>query len=87
MSVTVRAEYPGYVMDILVRPGDLVEEEEALMLMEGTDHDHTPFYINAPEAGKVREVLMEEGDFADEDDEVMVLGDADADEQDDLAHG
>ena len=80
MSTTVRAEYPGYVMDILVRPGDSVEEEEALILMESTDQDHTPFYVNAPEAGKVREILMEEGDFADEDDELMVLADAEPDD-------
>lgn len=85
MSLTVRAEYPGYVMDILVRPGDAVEEEEALILMESTDQDHTPFYVNAPEAGKVREILLEEGDFADEDDELMVLGDMDVDDDD--THG
>ncbi len=80
MGTTVRAEYPGYVMDILVRPGDSVEEEEALILMESTDQDHTPFYVNAPEAGKIKEILLEEGDFADEDDELMVLGDVDADD-------
>ncbi|MBS1784751.1 MAG: acetyl-CoA carboxylase biotin carboxyl carrier protein subunit [Acidobacteria bacterium] len=80
MGTTVRAEYPGYVMDILVRPGDSVEEEEALILMESTDQDHTPFYVNAPEAGKIKEILLEEGDFADEDDELMVLGDVDSDD-------
>ena len=82
MGMTVRAEYPGYVMDILVRPGDAVEEEEALILMESTDQDHTPFYVNAPEAGKVREILLEEGDFADEDDDLVVLGDPDIDDDD-----
>ena len=72
----VRAEFPGYVMDVLVRPGQEVEEEEPLILMESTDQEHTQFFVNSPEAGKVREVLLEEGDFADEDDELLVLGEA-----------
>lgn len=71
----VKAEWPGYVMDILVKLGQEVEEEEPLMLLEGTDSGHTPFYINSPEAGKVRELLIEEGDFADEDDDLVLLSD------------
>lgn len=69
----VRAEWPGYVMDVLVRLGEEVEEDQALVLLEGTDSSHTPFYVSAPEAGRVREILVEEGDFADEDDELMAL--------------
>ncbi len=72
----VRAEFPGYVVDVLVRPGQEVEEEEPLMLFEGTDQEHTPFYVNSPESGKVSEILIEEGDFAAEDDDLVVLGDA-----------
>jgi biotin carboxyl carrier protein len=69
----VRAEWPGYVMDVLVRLGEEVEEDQALVLLEGTDSSHTPFYVSAPEAGKVKEILVEEGDFADEDDELVAL--------------
>ena len=69
----VRAEWPGYVMDVLVRIGEEVEEDQALLLLEGTDATHTPFYVNAPEAGRVRELLVEEGDFAEEDDDLMNL--------------
>lgn len=75
----VRAEWPGYVMDVLVRVGEEVEEDQALMLLEGTDSGHTQFFVNAPEAGRVREVLVEEGDFADEDDELMALAEYDGD--------
>ncbi len=75
----VKAEWPGYVMDILVKVGQEVEEEEPLMLLEGTDAGHTTFFINSPEAGKVREFLIEEGDFASEDDDLMVLGEVEAD--------
>ena len=76
----IKSEITGSVWKILKGPGDAVEEEEALILMESTDQDHTPFYVNAPEAGKVREILLEEGDFADEDDELMVLSDVEGDE-------
>lgn len=76
----VRAEWPGYVVDVLVRPGQEVEEDEPLMILEGTDSSRTSFYINAPEGGKVREVLIEEGDFAYEDDDLVVIGDSDRDE-------
>lgn len=75
----VRAEWPGYVMDVLVRLGEEVEEDQALMLLEGTDASHTPFYVNAPEAGRVRELLVEEGDFADEDDDLVAIGEYEGD--------
>jgi biotin carboxyl carrier protein len=64
----VRAEWPGYVVDVLVRPGQEVEEDEPLIIIEG------------PEGGKVREILIEEGDFAYEDDDLVVIGDSDRDE-------
>ncbi len=73
----VRAEWPGYVMDVLVRRGEEVEEDQSLILLEGTDASHTPFYVSAPEAGKVKDILVEEGDFADEDDELVTLSEFD----------
>ena len=69
----IRAEWPGSVVDVLVAPGQEVEEDETLMLLEGTDATHTPFYVSAPESGKVKHILMEEGDFAEEDDELVEL--------------
>jgi biotin carboxyl carrier protein len=73
----VRAEWPGTVVDILVATGQEVEEDEALILLEGTDASHTPFYINAPDAGKVKKIYLDEGDFAEEDDELVELTDMD----------
>ena len=71
----IRAEWPGYVVGVLVTPGQEVEEDESLMLLEGTDTGHTPFYVSAPESGKVKRILVEEGDFAEEDDELVELAD------------
>lgn len=73
----IRAEWPGYVMGVLVTPGQEVEEDESLMLLEGTDASHTPFYVSAPESGKVKRILLEEGDFAEEDDELVELAEMD----------
>lgn len=71
----IRAEWPGYVVGVLVTTGQEVEEDESLLLLEGTDTSHTPFYVSAPECGKVKRILMEEGDFAEEDDELVELAD------------
>lgn len=73
----IRAEWPGYVVGVLVAPGQEVEEDESLMLLEGTDTGHTPFYVSAPESGKIKRILLEEGDFAEEDDELVELADMD----------
>jgi biotin carboxyl carrier protein len=72
----IRAEWPGYVVDVLVAPGQEVEEDEALMLLEGTDSTHTPFYVSAPESGKIKQILLDEGDFAEEDDDLVELTEA-----------
>jgi biotin carboxyl carrier protein len=73
----VRAEWPGYVVDILVILDQEVEEDEALLLIEGTDSTHTPFYSNAPDAGKIKRILVEEGDYVEEDDELLEMVDND----------
>lgn len=73
----IRAEWPGYVVGVLVSPGQEVEEDESLLLLEGTDTSHTPFYVSAPESGKIKRLLVEEGDFAEEDDELLELADID----------
>jgi len=73
----IRAALPGYVVDVRVAPGQDVEEDETLMLLEGTDATHTPFYVSAPESGKIKHILLEEGDFAEEDDDLVEMADSD----------
>jgi len=73
----IRAEWTGYVVDVLVSVGQEVDEDENLILMEGTDAAHTPFYVTAPDSGKIRKILVEEGDFTDEDDDLIDMADMD----------
>ena len=73
----IRAEWPGTVVDVFVQAGQEVEEDEALVLMEGTDSARTPFYVNAPEACRIKKGVLEEGDFADEDDELIEVVEVD----------
>ena len=73
----IRAEWPGYVVDVLVALGQEVEEDESLVLLEGTDSAHTPFYSNAPEGCKIKRIMVEEGDYVEEDDELLEVSDID----------
>ena len=72
----IRAEWPGYVVDVLVTPGQEVEEDDTLMLLESSDSTRTPFYVSAPESGTITQILMEEGDFAEEDDDWVEMSEA-----------
>ena len=67
----IRAEWPGYVVDVLVVPGQEVEEDETLMLLESSDSTRTPFYVSAPDSGKIKQVLL------DEDDDLVEMAEGD----------
>jgi len=73
----IKAEWPGYVVDVLVSPGQEVEEDEALVLLEGTDSAHTPFYASAADSGKIKRIIVDEGDYVEEDDDLVEMSDSD----------
>ena len=75
--MTINAEWPGYILDIFVSEGEEVEEDQQLMLLEGTDEARTQFYVHAPEAGKILKILAEDGGFVQEDDELFEMIEAD----------
>ncbi|MDR2561113.1 MAG: acetyl-CoA carboxylase biotin carboxyl carrier protein subunit [Holophagales bacterium] len=75
--MTINAEWPGYILDIFVSEGEEVEEDQQLMLLEGTDEGRTQFYVHAPEAGKILKILAEDGDYVQEDDELFEMVEAD----------
>ena len=52
------AQFPGKVRKVLVREGDLVEQDQPLLLMEAMKME---FAIKAPFSGKVKRLLVKEG--------------------------
>jgi biotin carboxyl carrier protein len=72
----ISAEWAGYIIEIFVSEGQEVDEDEQLMLMEGTDDARTQFFVHAPETGIISKVLVADGDFVEEDDELIELAEA-----------
>jgi len=72
----ISAEWPGCVLDVFVSVGQEVDEDEQLMLLEGTDGDRTQFFVHAPEAGRIVKILVEDGDFAQVDDDLVEIAES-----------
>ncbi|MEN9581858.1 MAG: hypothetical protein RJA70_4867 [Pseudomonadota bacterium] len=70
MAIEVKAHITGTVWKIQVKPGDVVTEEQPLIILESMKMEMP---IEAPEAGTVDQVLVEEGQSVDEDDVVLTL--------------
>jgi biotin carboxyl carrier protein len=66
----VRAELTGMVWKVLVKPGDNVEEEQTLIILESMKME---IPVVAPRAGVVKEVLTEEGAAVEEGKVLVVL--------------
>jgi acetyl-CoA carboxylase biotin carboxyl carrier protein len=66
----VTSEISGSVWKILKRPGDLVEEEEPVMILESMKME---IPVLAPEAGTVRDIVVQEGDAVAEGTLVAVI--------------
>jgi 3-methylcrotonyl-CoA carboxylase alpha subunit len=64
------APMPGNVIDVLVKPGDLVEPGRPLMIIEAMKMEHT---IQAPSAGRVREIHFAPGDQVMEGDALLAF--------------
>jgi acetyl-CoA carboxylase biotin carboxyl carrier protein len=57
--IELKTDITGSVWKVLKRPGDAVEEEEPVLIMESMKME-VP--VISPEAGVVREMLVDEGD-------------------------
>lgn len=66
----IRSEITGSVWKILKRPGDEVDEEEPLMILESMKME---IPVEAPRAGAVKEIKVQEGQTVQEGDVVAVL--------------
>jgi acetyl-CoA carboxylase biotin carboxyl carrier protein len=61
--IDVKAEITGNVWKILARPGQKVEEDEAIVMLESMKME---IPISAPESGTVKEILVTEGEVVTE---------------------
>lgn len=58
-TIELKADITGSVWKVLKSPGDAVEEDEAVLIMESMKME---IPVASPEAGVVKEVLVKEGD-------------------------
>jgi acetyl-CoA carboxylase biotin carboxyl carrier protein len=61
--IDIKAEITGNVWKVLARPGQKVEEDEAIVMLESMKME---IPVTAPEPGTVREILVCEGEVVTE---------------------
>ncbi|MFO7861541.1 MAG: acetyl-CoA carboxylase biotin carboxyl carrier protein subunit [Desulfosalsimonas sp.] len=70
MAEQIRAPMAGKVISVLVSPGDTVEEDDEIMVLEAMKME-TSVYASA--GGTIAEIKVKPGDNVDEDDVLMTL--------------
>jgi acetyl-CoA carboxylase biotin carboxyl carrier protein len=68
--IEVKAELVGNVWKIVTKPGDLVTEDQTLLILESMKME---IEVVAPKAGTVREILVKETDVVKEGQVLVVL--------------
>jgi acetyl-CoA carboxylase biotin carboxyl carrier protein len=68
--IDVKAEITGNVWKILAKPGQKVEEDEPIVMLESMKME---IPISAPEPGTVKEILVAEGEVITEGSVVVRL--------------
>jgi acetyl-CoA carboxylase biotin carboxyl carrier protein len=71
LATEVRSPTTGIVIEIKVKPGDSVSEDDEMVIIESMKM-HIP--VTAPETGRVQEIKVSQGDQINEDDVVAVIG-------------
>ena len=61
--VDVKTEITGNVWKIVAKVGDILEEDEPILILESMKME---IPVSAPETGTVREILVAEGDVVSE---------------------
>ncbi|MBW1974396.1 MAG: acetyl-CoA carboxylase biotin carboxyl carrier protein subunit [Deltaproteobacteria bacterium] len=70
MAEQVLAPMVGKIVKILVKPGDQVEEDQEIMVMESMKLESSIF---APCSGVIKEIKVSEGDRVEEDDVLAII--------------
>ena len=70
MSVEISAPMPGSIVEILVKVGDEVKENDEVIILEAMKMENPIF---APSDGTVKEIKVQEKDSVEADQILMVL--------------
>ncbi len=70
MSVDVVAPMPGTIMEVLVKVGDAVKEDDEVVILEAMKMENP---IAAPADGVVKEIKVKEDDKVDTDQVLVIL--------------
>lgn len=71
MSVEVKAPMPGKILQVLVKVGDTVKEDDEIAMLEAMKMEN-PIY--APADGTVTDVRVKANDSVETEQVLMVLG-------------
>ncbi|MCL5807916.1 MAG: biotin/lipoyl-binding protein [Deltaproteobacteria bacterium] len=71
MSVEVKAPMPGKILEVLVKVGDQVKEDDEVIMLEAMKMEN-PIY--APADGTVQEIKVKANDSVETDQLMIVIG-------------
>lgn len=71
MSVEVKAPMPGKILEVLVKVGDSVKEDDEIVMLEAMKMEN-PIY--APADGTVQEVKVKANDSVETEQVLVVIG-------------
>ena len=70
MSVEVKAPMPGKILEVLVKVGDQVKEDDEILMLEAMKMEN-PIY--APAGGTVKEIMIKANDSVETEQLMMVI--------------
>ncbi len=70
MAEDVLAPMVGKILKIKVKPGDSVQEDDEIIVMESMKLETS---VHAPCSGVIKEIKVSEGDRVEEDDLLVVI--------------
>ena len=71
MATEVLAPMPGKILEVKVKVGDTVKEDDELLILEAMKMEN-PIY--APENGTVKEISVSKGQNVETDQVLVILG-------------
>ena len=71
MSVEVKATMPGKILEVLVKVGDQVKEDDEILMLEAMKMEN-PIY--APADGTVKEIKVKANDSVETEQVMVIIG-------------